>query len=67
MRRRAVSSSNVASIGWEDGTLEVEFRSGAVYRYDDVPEQDFVDLLRAPSIGRYLNGVIIPNFNGYPI
>lgn len=40
MRRVRVRSSNVAEIGWEPaagGTLEVLFRSGALYRYGGVP------------------------------
>jgi KTSC domain len=55
MQRAAVSSSTVRSVGYERGTLEVEFVGGAVYRYFDVPERVFLDLLRAVSIGSYFN------------
>lgn len=37
MNRLPVVSSNIASVGWEDGTLEVEFNHGAVYQYEHVP------------------------------
>jgi hypothetical protein len=67
MIRRPVSSSNVASIGWEDGTLEVEFRSGHLYQYDDVPEEEYERLLGAGSVGRYLNAHIIGSFNEHRI
>jgi hypothetical protein len=43
MEREAVSSSSVASIGYdpESLTLEVEFASGDVYQYFDVPETEY--------------------------
>jgi hypothetical protein len=55
MNRRPVTSSNVASIGWEDETLEVEFVSGHIYQYQDVPEAAYRELLGADSIGRHMN------------
>ncbi|QMU98282.1 KTSC domain-containing protein [Microbacterium esteraromaticum] len=55
MRRRAVTSSAIASVGYEESTaeLEIEFVSGEVYRYFAVPRSVHTDLLSAPSIGRY--------------
>lgn len=64
MIRRPVKSSNVASIGFEaredepTGTLEVEFVSGHVYRYSDVPESEYRRLLGASSVGKHLNQFI---------
>jgi hypothetical protein len=64
MRRKAVSSSVVASVGYdaESWTLEVEFHSGEVYRYLDVPEFDVARLMRADSMGRFLNDWIKPRY-----
>ncbi|WP_129668775.1 KTSC domain-containing protein [Phytoactinopolyspora endophytica] len=64
MRRKAVSSSVVASVGYDadSRTLEVEFHSGEVYRYLDVPEFDVARLLRAESLGRFLNEWIKPRY-----
>jgi hypothetical protein len=55
MERHAVSSSNVASIGYDgDGqVLEVEFHTGAVYRYFDVPGHVVEALASAGSVGSY--------------
>lgn len=64
MLRRPVSSSNIASVGWAENVLEVEFTSGALYRYSGVPESDYQALIGAGSVGRYLNQHIIPNFEG---
>jgi hypothetical protein len=39
MERFVVNSSNINSVGFENGILEVEFVSGSVYRYFDVPQE----------------------------
>ncbi len=60
MRRVWVDSSSIASIGYEAATreLEIEFReSGDVYRYFDVPEEEYAAILAADSRGTYLNQV----------
>ena len=60
IRLTRVKSSNVHSIGYDEseGVLEVQFRSGGVYHYYDVPLSVFVGLREAPSKGRYLHKVI---------
>lgn len=55
MRRVRVESSVLASVGFEAGTLEVEFVSGAVYRYLDVPAAEYAALRWADSHGAYFN------------
>lgn len=54
MNRRPVTSSNISSVGWENGLMEVEFTSGKTYRYEDVPETEYQALLGADSPGKYL-------------
>ncbi len=56
MNRVQVSSSNIASIGYDHDSqvLEVEFLSGGVYQYYSVPEYVFDELMSASSHGRYL-------------
>ena len=65
MERLAVSSSNIASIGYDSAflTLEVEFNNGAIYQYYDVTEDVYTDLLNASSIGSYSSHNIR---NAYP-
>ncbi|WP_431048917.1 KTSC domain-containing protein [Roseateles sp. L2-2] len=55
MQRTSVSSSNLASAGYDPTTqtLEVEFNSGGIYEYYNVPEHLFHELLSASSVGRY--------------
>ncbi|RIX76312.1 KTSC domain-containing protein [Acidovorax cavernicola] len=56
MERQAVTSSNVASVGYdgETLTLEIEFNNGTVYQYFDVTEQIYNELISAGSVGAYL-------------
>jgi hypothetical protein len=58
MKREPVSSSTMASVGYADGTLEIEFENGHVYRYYDVPVQTHAELLRAASKGQFFNARI---------
>ena len=60
MRRRPVNSSSVRSVGWSDGTLELEYVNGDIYQYFDVPQPTYAALLAAPSIGAYVNKHIKP-------
>lgn len=64
MNRQSVDSKNIASVGWEDGKLEVEFRHGGVYVYEGVPESDYKDLISAPSVGSHFHRRIKPHYSG---
>jgi hypothetical protein len=55
MLRNRVNSSNIASVGWENGTLEVEFHDGGVYQYSGVPEAVYRAFLNAHSKGSYFH------------
>jgi len=60
MNRTTVSSSNVAEVGYDSATmtLEVAFCNGTIYQYFDVPEAVYQELMRAESIGKFLNAHI---------
>ena len=64
MRRYRVDSTVLSSVGYEPKTnvLEVEFRTGRVYRYYRVPRTAVVKLLTADSIGAYFNREIRPRY-----
>lgn len=55
MRREPVDSDALRSIGYDIGRriLELEFTSGTVYRYFEVPEHLYLDLMQAPSHGAF--------------
>lgn len=60
INRTPVSSSNIASIGYDEKRqiLEVEFHNGSVYQYFDVPIDIYNGLMMASSHGKYLHQVI---------
>ena len=57
MGRVRVSSSNLASVGYEaaSAVLEVEFNNGSVYRYSGVPEHVYKGLMDAASKGGFFD------------
>jgi KTSC domain len=57
MRATAVASTTLAAVDYDPSAqmLWLEFRSGAVYRYCDVPLAVYQSLLTAPSKGAYFN------------
>jgi hypothetical protein len=60
MQRTPVDSSMMASVGYDAAsrTLEIEFRSGRVYQYFDVPRRIHRELMKAESHGCYFNDEI---------
>ena len=60
MNKIPVSSSNLASIGYDSQslTLEIEFKDGSVYQYFDVPDNMYEDLMQAPSKGKFFHAYI---------
>jgi hypothetical protein len=62
MERTLVESSTVRSVGYADGTLEIEFVNGSVYQYFDVPEPIYQALLNADTHGGFFNQQIRGHF-----
>lgn len=60
MMRDPVSSSNIMSAGYDEqsGTLEVEFKDGAVYQYFNVSSSIYDEFKKASSKGQYFNAYI---------
>ena len=57
MERIPLESEALASVGYDPGrhVLEVEFTSGRVYQYFDVPRHEVERMLRAGSRGAYFS------------
>jgi hypothetical protein len=63
MQRIPIRSTSIASLGYSPmkRELEIKFRdTGDVYRYFDVPAEEYVAFLAAESKGTYLNQVFKP-------
>ncbi len=55
MKREKVKSSNIASAAYdvEKKHLDIEFVKGGLYRYFDVPEDKFRNMMKAESAGKF--------------
>ena len=60
MKRLSVDSSNLSSVGYDvnSNTLEIEFNSGGIYQYFNVPESIYKGLMNASSHGQYFDTYI---------
>ena len=58
------ASSSVRSVDYDSGalTLDIEYPSGVVYRYFDVPPAAFRALFTAESMGLVVNTQIKPHY-----
>ena len=67
MVREQVSSSNLASVGYDPAAqiLEIEFHSGGVYQYFGVPTAIYQGLMAASSHGSYFDQFIKKGGYGY--
>ena len=64
MRHHSVTSSRIASIGYDvrNHTLEICFHDKSIYQYQNVPERVFTVFLTVVSKGRYYDGVVKGKF-----
>lgn len=53
-----VSSTDIASIGYENGTLYICFHKGGTYAYFNVPQSVYAGLMSAGSHGKYFHAFI---------
>ena len=55
MNRIPVASHNIYSVGYDSNSkvLEIEFNTHSVYRYYEVPEDVYDELMAAESKGSY--------------
>ena len=62
--RTPVHSASIAAVAYATAheLLDIEFRSGAVYRYFNVPLAVYRDLIEAESIGRQFVSRIRPRY-----
>ena len=58
MQMRPVSSTDIASIGYEKTTLYISFHKGGTYAYFNVPQSVYAELMSATSHGRYFHAFI---------
>lgn len=57
MNREYVKSSRICSVGWEDNTLEIEFKDGSIYQYFDVNISEYNTFISSISLGSALSRI----------
>ena len=59
MKRQHVKSTVILSIGYDPETRELEARfiNKEIYRYFNVPSEEYEALMKADSIGEYFNKI----------
>lgn len=64
-----VESSNIAAIGYdpESRTLQVDFKTGKRYQYQNVPPEIFAEFQAADSVGKYFAASIKNEFLSVPL
>lgn len=55
MYRQSVSSSRISSVGWENNTLQVEFKNGVVYNYYNVSKTEYIRFMNSSSLGHEIS------------
>lgn len=61
---QAVKSSNIASVGYHapESALFIRFKSGGLYRYEDVPPEAHRAFMEAESYGRHFSQTFAGKF-----
>ena len=64
MIRTPVTSTDIASVGYDESTLtlEIEFVTGSIYQYFDVPSTVHSNLMSASSHGKFFHAEIRGKF-----
>lgn len=62
MELTPVESRSITAAGYDEAsqTLSVQFKSGAVYQYKDVPRETFDAFMAAESKGRFFQESVRP-------
>lgn len=62
-----VNSSHIKEVGYENGTMHVRFRTGDLYRYENVGPKIYSGLLKAPSPGSFFHRFVRDRFPGQQV
>lgn len=69
MKLIEVESSMIQAVGYDEKLkeLEVVFNSGNVYRYTQVPKNEYEGLLKSDSKGQYMRANVIDVYLYYSV
>lgn len=63
-----MSSTNIKSVGYDPArrVLEIEFNSGGVHQYEDVPPDLPIKMMASDSVGRFFHQHVRNRYNSRP-
>jgi hypothetical protein len=69
LERQAVSSTNIKSVGYDPArrVLEIEFISGGVHEYEDVPPDLPPKMMASDSVGRFFHQHVRNRYSSRPV
>ncbi len=69
MQHQNVTSADICSVGYDvdSSTLEVQFHSGGLYEYFNVPENEWRALMSATSHGKYFHAHIKDRYRTHKV
>lgn len=59
MKMNPVKSSNIIAIGYDNGTMRIEFKSG-IYEWENVSQKTFDRFTEAESKGKFFKSLDLP-------
>ena len=62
MLKHAVVSTDIKSIGYENGVLEIEFLKGGIYTYPNVPQEHYEYMISHSHPGTYFHRMVKPYY-----
>jgi hypothetical protein len=62
MIRKFVTSTDIRNIGYQNGTLEIEFINGGIYTYPNVPREHYAYMISHAHPGTYFQRYIKPYY-----
>jgi len=64
MKFESVKSSYISRVGYDEKTkkMQVEFKNGTKWQYNEVPESAFVSMLISDSVGKFFAAEIKGQF-----
>lgn len=66
MKFQEVESSNIHAMAHDKDTMQVQFKTGALYEYDNVKVSTYHEIVNATSVGSSFNRLVKSKPDAYP-
>jgi hypothetical protein len=62
--KKLLNSSTIDSIGYDGNTMTIKFKTGGIYRYSGVTQQEHDDLMASKSAGTHFHKHLKTKYKG---